>query len=86
MALGTHLSIFWGAQQDGEEQGHAEHCGLHLPLPSGKSWVKLEKVRGRFIPPRTPPRSPTPHPESLQGKARRGRDASPGNKPSLGTE
>ena len=55
VALETHLSIFRGAQQDGEEQGHAEHCDLHLPLRCGKSWVKLEKVRGSFIPPRTPP-------------------------------
>lgn len=57
-ALGTHLSICWGAQQDGEEQGHAEHCDLHVSLRCGESWMRLEKVRGRFIPPRTPPLPP----------------------------
>ena len=55
VALRTHLSIFWHAQQDGEEQGQAQHGDLHLPLQFGECWVKLQKVRGRFIPPRTPP-------------------------------
>ena len=45
VALGTHLSISHGAQQDGEEQGHAEHCDLHLPLRCGECWGKLGKVR-----------------------------------------
>ena len=66
VASGTHLSIFWGAQQDGEEQGHAEHCDLHLPLRCGESWVRLEKVRGRFIPPRTPPCSSQESPGQSQ--------------------
>ena len=43
MALGTPLSIFWGTQQDGEEQGHGEHCDLHLPLQCGECWVKLKR-------------------------------------------
>lgn len=65
-ALWTHLSICWGAQQDSEEQGHAEHCGLHGSLWCGESWVKLEKVKGRFIPPRTPPCPPQEPPGQSQ--------------------
>lgn len=84
VALRTHLSIFWGAQQDGEEQGHTEHCDLHLPLRCGESWVKLGKVRGRFIPPglllAPPPREPPGQSQAWQ------RHQQHGNRPSPGTE
>lgn len=65
-ALRTHLSICWGAQQDGEEQGHAEHCDLHVSLRCGESCMRLEKVRGRFIPPQD---SSLPSPRAPRAKS-----------------